>query len=67
MGRGRFSPDTLRGMGTEGNGRTVLGAEAGAEDGVGIWDWKGDFETRFVLFSLLNVFDERRAICDGCC
>ena len=32
------------------------------DGGVGIWDLNGDFETRLVLLSLLNVDELRRAI-----
>jgi len=38
----------------------------GREVDVGMLDLKGDLETRFVLLSLLKVFEERRAIWEGC-
>jgi hypothetical protein len=38
----------------------------GREEEEGICDLKGDLETRLVLFSRLKVFDERRAIWEGC-
>jgi hypothetical protein len=72
-GRGRFSPDTLRGMGAPGVIVEVVGNASAlgvawsggvgvTDEGVGIWDLNGDFETRLVLLSFLNVDELRRAI-----
>jgi hypothetical protein len=69
-----IGPVDVDGVGPEGNAVVLtmgegLGFNAGAdatleedEEEAGIWDLNGDLETRFVLFSLLNVLELRLAI-----